>query len=109
MEIPQCSGPLTAVLSSGSEPVASIQGSKLMFGMKRREFITLLGGTAAAWPLTVRAQQAQGVPVVGFLHPGVPESGSPVFNALREGLRETGYVEGDNVKSKRGGRAADRN
>jgi putative tryptophan/tyrosine transport system substrate-binding protein len=69
-----------------------------MFGMKRREFITLLGGTAAAWPLTVRAQQAQGVPVVGFLHPGVPESGSPVFNALREGLRETGYVEGDNVK-----------
>ena len=66
--------------------------------MKRREFITLLGGTAAAWPLTVRAQQAQRVPVVGFLHPGVPNSGSPVFDALREGLRETGYVEGDNVK-----------
>src|SRR5437588_9406820 len=74
------------------------KGSKLMFAMNRRKFITLLGGTTAAWPLTVRAQQAQGVPIVGFLHPGVPDSGSPIFNALREGLRETGYVEGDNVK-----------
>jgi putative tryptophan/tyrosine transport system substrate-binding protein len=69
-----------------------------MFGMNRREFITLLGGTAAAWPLTVRAQQAQGMPVIGFLHPGVPDSGSPVFDALREGLRDTGYVEGDTVR-----------
>ena len=68
-----------------------------MLKMSRRASITLLGGVAA-WPVTMRAQQAQGMPIVGFLHPGVPESGSPVFDALREGLRETGYVEGENVR-----------
>jgi len=66
--------------------------------MRRREFITLIGGTAT-WPLTARAQQqAQRVPVVGFLHPGFSDSGSPAFDALREDLREGGYVEGDSMK-----------
>jgi putative tryptophan/tyrosine transport system substrate-binding protein len=65
--------------------------------MKRREFITLLGGAAAACPLAARAQQA-GLPVVGFMSIGAgsgPED-SPV-PALREGLRDTGFVEGRNV------------
>ena len=64
--------------------------------MKRREFIALLG-TAAA-PLTAWAQQGQKVPIVGFLHPGFPDVGSRVFDALRDGLREGGYVEGETVK-----------
>jgi putative tryptophan/tyrosine transport system substrate-binding protein len=70
-----------------------------MSGMGRREFVALLGGAAATWPLAARAQQqAQKVAVIGFLHPGFSDVGSPVFDALREGLREGGYVEGDSVK-----------
>jgi putative ABC transport system substrate-binding protein len=63
--------------------------------MRRREFITLLGGTAA-WPVAARAQQA-GVPVVGFLHPGAPAGEEEVVLAFRKGLNDIGYVEGRNV------------
>jgi ABC-type uncharacterized transport system substrate-binding protein len=65
-----------------------------MTGMRRREFITLLAG-AAAWPLAARAESA--IPVIGYLSPGSPESDAWRLNALRRGLNETGYLEGQNV------------
>jgi putative tryptophan/tyrosine transport system substrate-binding protein len=65
--------------------------------MKRREFITLLGGAAVAWPLEARAQQAESTPRIGLLWPGDAPPASPRMESFRQGLRALGFVDGQNV------------
>src|SRR2546430_17501080 len=64
--------------------------------MRRREFITLLGGATAGWPLAARAQQPAKIPRVGLLSTFSPCEATPWHQALRQGLRELGWVEGEN-------------
>src|SRR5215470_7339762 len=64
--------------------------------MERREFITFLGGAAAAWPLVARAQQPT-IPVIGWLNSGTPRTFAKFLKAFQQGLREQGFVERRNV------------
>src|SRR4030095_10050139 len=64
--------------------------------MRRREFIALVGGAAAGWPLAARAQRTE-LPVIGFLGSSLPDEYTIRLHAFRQGLKDEGYIEGQNI------------
>jgi putative ABC transport system substrate-binding protein len=84
-------------LGGAGRPVRTTCRKKSMTNLKRREFIMLIGGAAAAWPFVVRAQE-KGIPRVGVLwHAANAEEEGPLLPALVEGLRALGYIDGKNI------------
>src|SRR5215472_2742783 len=80
-----------------SFPLRTSHGKgRMTVTIRRRELLAALGGAAAAWPLTARAQQTA-MPVIGFLNTRAPEQDAHLLAAFRQGLTETGYVEDRNV------------
>jgi putative ABC transport system substrate-binding protein len=67
-----------------------------MLALRRREFITLVGGAAVAWPVGVRAQQPS-MPVIGFLNSQSPDGFIEPLRSFRQGLKDAGFIEGENV------------
>ena len=65
--------------------------------MRRRDFVGALGGAAAAWPRAVRAQQPPAMPAIGFLSSALPDAFTDRLRGFRQGLKDTGYVECENV------------
>jgi putative ABC transport system substrate-binding protein len=65
--------------------------------MRRRDFMTLLGGAVAAWPLAARAQQPRRIPRIGYVFSFIPSEGQHLWDACRQGLRDLGYVEGQSI------------
>src|SRR5262245_48398062 len=81
-----------------SDRAADAAGPRRRGGrVKRREFITLLGGAATAWPLAARAQQPAKLPTVGFIGSDTPDAYAVLLRAFRVGLKATGFIEGQNV------------
>jgi putative ABC transport system substrate-binding protein len=72
-----------------------MRGGNLVSGIRRRDFVMLLGSATAAWPLAARAQQP--MPVIGYLSSGSPQGFATRLAAFRRGLEEIGYREGQNV------------
>ena len=68
-----------------------------MLDLRRRQFLTLLGGAAAAWPLAARAQRAGSAATIGLLWPGDRPPESPRMESFRQGLRALGFVDGQNI------------